>query len=60
MERQMVGSWQDWNEMQLGFIKKHQYFTNTAQNLREVNKQQQIERLHQLISKKEVDNNMDK
>ncbi len=56
----MVGSWQDWNEMQLGFIKKHQYFTNTAQNLREVNKQQQIERLHQLISKKEVDNNMDK
>jgi adenylate cyclase len=59
-DRQMVGSWQDWNEMQLGFIKKHQYFTKTARNLREVNKQQQIERLKQILSEKEVDINMDK
>jgi adenylate cyclase len=59
-ERQMVGSWQEWNEMQLGFIKKHQYFTNTAQKLREVNKQQQIERLNQLLSQKEVGVDMDK
>jgi hypothetical protein len=53
-ERQMVGSWQDWNQMQLDFIKQHQYFTKTAQNLREVNKQQQIERLRQLLNENEV------
>ncbi len=47
-ERDMIGSFNDWNEQQLKFIKKHQYFTNTAQNLREVNKSKQIERLEQL------------
>ncbi len=59
-ERQMIGSWQEWNELQLGFIKKHQYFTTTAQNLREVNKQQQIERLKKLLNEKEVYINMNK
>jgi adenylate cyclase len=49
-ERNMVGSWNDWNRLQLKFISKHQYFTKTALHLREVNKQQQIERLEQLIS----------
>ncbi|MDI3521747.1 adenylate/guanylate cyclase domain-containing protein [Anaerophaga thermohalophila] len=53
-ERQMVDSWQEWNQMQLDFIKQHQYFTKTAQNLREVNKQQQIERLRQLLNENEV------
>ncbi|MFO8001714.1 MAG: adenylate/guanylate cyclase domain-containing protein [Marinilabilia sp.] len=48
-DRQMVGSWLEWNEMQLNFIKNHQYFTQTARNLREVNKQQQVERLRQLL-----------
>lgn len=47
-ERQMVDSWNEWNEMQLKFIRGHQYFTKTARNLREVNKQQQIERLIKL------------
>ncbi len=56
-ERQMVGSWHEWNEMQLKFIKNHQYFTKTAQNLREVNKQQQTERIRQLLNKQEVDIN---
>lgn len=39
----------EWNKMQLRFISHHQYFTQTALNLREVNKQKQIERLKSLI-----------
>jgi hypothetical protein len=45
----MVESWEAWNKLQLKFIGKHQYFTKTALQLREVNKQQQIERLEQVI-----------
>jgi len=48
-DHNMIGSWEAWNEMQLDFISKHQYFTKTAMNLREVNKKQQIERLKQVI-----------
>ncbi|GAO31565.1 adenylate/guanylate cyclase domain-containing protein [Geofilum rubicundum] len=48
-EHQMVESWEAWNKMQLKFIGQHQYFTKTALQLREVNKQQQIERLEQVI-----------
>jgi len=48
-DRDMVGSLNDWNKMQLKFISNHQYFTKTAQQLREVNKQQQIERIEQII-----------
>lgn len=39
----------DWNKLQLKFISGHQYFTGTARNLREVNKQKQIERIKSLI-----------
>lgn len=39
----------EWNKMQVRFISGHQYFTKTARNLREVNKQQQIERIQSLI-----------
>ena len=49
-ERDMIDSWNEWNKLQLKFISNHQYFTKTAQNLREVNKQQQIERLEQIIN----------
>lgn len=48
-ERNMIGTWQEWNNLQLKFISKHQYYTKTARQLREVKKQQQIERLEQLI-----------
>jgi class 3 adenylate cyclase len=48
--REMVGSFNEWNLKQLEFIKKHQYYTNTAQNLREVNKNKQIERLERLLA----------
>ena len=38
-----------WNKIQIKFISSHQYYTKTAQNLREVNKQSQIERLKELV-----------
>lgn len=39
----------DWNRLQIKFLSAHQYFTQTANNLREVNKQQQIERISKLL-----------
>jgi len=48
-ERNMIGTIDEWNQMQLNFIRKHQYYTETARNLREVNKQSQIERLEGLL-----------
>ncbi|SMO78398.1 Adenylate cyclase, class 3 [Saccharicrinis carchari] len=48
--RGMVASFSEWNQKQLNFIKKHQYYTDTAQNLREVNKNKQIERLESLLA----------
>lgn len=38
-----------WNKIQIKFISSHQYYTKTAQSLREVNKQSQIERLKELV-----------
>lgn len=51
-ERDMIGSYIQWNELQLKFIRGHQYYTQTAMNLREVNKQSQIDRLEGLINEK--------
>jgi|WetSurSiteA1Bulk_404760.scaffolds.fasta_scaffold05706_2 adenylate cyclase len=48
-ERSMINSLKDWNTLQMKFISGHQYFTETARNLREVNKQMQIERIRSLI-----------
>lgn len=48
-EQNKIGSLNDWNKIQVMFISHHQYFTDTARNLREVNKQQQIERIKSLI-----------
>lgn len=45
-----IGELNDWNKLQVKFISGHQYFTKTAQSLREVNKQMQIERLQGLIT----------
>jgi adenylate cyclase len=45
-----IGELNDWNKLQVKFIKGHQYFTNTARSLREVNKQLQIERIESLIT----------
>lgn len=48
-EQNKIGSLNDWNKLQVKFISGHQYFTNTARSLREVNKQLQIERIKELI-----------
>ncbi len=48
-EQNKIGSLNDWNMLQVKFISGHQYFTETARNLREVNKQKQIERIRSLI-----------
>ncbi len=39
----------EWNKMQIKFLESHTYFTNTANKLREVNKQEQIERLKSIV-----------
>jgi len=48
-DRDMIDSFDNWNKLQLDFIKKHQYYTKTARNLREVNKLSQIDRLKRLL-----------
>ncbi len=32
-ERSMIKSMNDWNSLQMRFISRHQYFTETARNL---------------------------
>jgi class 3 adenylate cyclase/predicted HD phosphohydrolase len=49
-EHGFTSSQNEWNKMQIDFISKHQYFTETALQLREVNKQKQIERIKKLIN----------
>lgn len=48
-EQKLIGSMNDWNKLQIKFLSVHQYFTETGNKLREVNKQTQIERLKSLI-----------
>ncbi len=48
-EQEKIGTFNDWNKLQVKFISGHQYFTQTARSLREVNKQKQIERIQKLI-----------
>jgi adenylate cyclase len=48
-EQNKIGDMNEWNRLQIKFISGHQYFTYTARNLREVNKQMQIERITSLI-----------
>jgi len=49
-EQNKITSFNAWNKLQVKFISGHQYFTKTARNLREVNKQKQIERISKLIT----------
>jgi hypothetical protein len=48
-EQNLIGSINDWNKLQVKFLSVHQYFTETGNKLREVNKQTQIDRLKSLI-----------
>jgi len=52
-EQNKITDINEWNKMQLKFISQHQYFTHTALNLREVNKQKQIERIRSLIEQEQ-------
>jgi len=38
-----------WNQLQISFISNHQYFTNTAKKLRDVNKNNQLEAIRKLV-----------
>jgi len=38
-----------WNQIQISFIEKHQYFTETAKRLRDVNKNNQLEAIRKLV-----------
>jgi class 3 adenylate cyclase len=49
-DRDKIGTFNQWNQLQLKFISGHSYFTKTAKSLREVNKQKQIERIRKLIT----------
>jgi adenylate cyclase len=49
-EQNIINDKNTWNKLQVSFISNHQYFTDFAKNNREVNKQNQIERLKNLIS----------
>lgn len=51
-DRNMIGTIDQWNEMQIKFIGSHQYYTQTAKSLREVNKQSQIEHIRELLNHK--------
>jgi len=44
-----MGSLNAWNKIQVKFLSVHQFFTDTANSLREVNKQAQIERIKAII-----------
>jgi hypothetical protein len=39
-----------WNEIQISFIENHQYFTETAKKLRDVNKNNQLEAIRKLVA----------
>ncbi len=53
-EHGRIGTIQEWNEMQIKFIEKHQYFTNTARKLRNVNKNSQLENIKNWIEKNKL------
>ena len=55
LDRGIQMTMDEWNENQIKFISAHQYYTSTARTLREVNKQSQIERLHELLGHKKQD-----
>lgn len=46
----IIGSFNDWNKLQVKFLSSHQFFTATARGMRKVNKEQQIERIKELIT----------
>ncbi len=39
-----------WNEMQYNFISRHTYYTKSAKNLRQVNKERQLQKIKELLT----------
>ncbi len=50
-EHGKIGTLKEWSELQIKFIEGHQYFTNTARRLRNVNKNSQLAKLKAWIEK---------
>jgi class 3 adenylate cyclase len=48
-ERGKIRSIEEWNRQQYSFISQHNYFTETAQKIREVNKQEVLKELKKMI-----------
>jgi predicted metal-dependent HD superfamily phosphohydrolase len=48
-----INTLREWHEKQMEFLKKHQYFTKSAQKLREAKKQKNILELEELLNLKE-------
>lgn len=48
-EHGKIKSIDDWNRLQIKFIENHQYYTETARNMRDVNKIRQLDKLRELI-----------
>jgi adenylate cyclase len=48
-EHGKIKSIDDWNRLQIKFIENHQYFTETARYMRDVNKIKQLDKLRELI-----------
>jgi len=46
----MIKSEKEWNKIQIKFLEKHQYFTETARRNREINKNIQLEKLKKLMA----------
>ena len=49
MERNMVKSDKQWDELQIGFLESHTYFTKTAINLRRENKLLRLEEIKERL-----------
>ncbi|OFX18962.1 MAG: hypothetical protein A2033_01405 [Bacteroidetes bacterium GWA2_31_9] len=47
--QKIITDYNVWNNIQIKFLSGHHYFTDTANKLREVNKQKQIDRIKSLI-----------
>jgi hypothetical protein len=54
-EQNKINSIEEWNNLQIKFISGHQYFTDTARSLREVNKQKQIQRIKNILKSQETE-----
>jgi uncharacterized protein len=45
----MINSEEEWNQMQVGFLKKHHYFTKSAIKLRKVKKDEHLQQVRSML-----------